>query len=144
MKALSFWSRVLVGVAVATVLFGVAMVLFGATFLDAIYLGQVDPVFWDGAPPAAAQAFKRFSYAVLGATVAGLGVLIGWVTHHGVRRGMRWAADGVLAATGVWFVLDTTLSIACGVWMNALVNTVFLVALVVPTAMARRHTSAKR
>lgn len=68
---------------------------------------------------------SEFTYAVLGAVMVGWMMLLAFIIHGPLRSGERWAWTAVVASVGVWFVLDTTMSLASGYPENAALNAVF-------------------
>lgn len=93
------------------------------------------------------DAHMRFTLAVLGA------VLIGWsITLLGATRVAR-RLDGaparsawrsVAAALVGWFAIDSTLSILTGFPLNAVMNTIFLIAFLAPMVRSGVLTDATR
>lgn len=93
------------------------------------------------------DAHMRFTLAVLGA------VLVGWsLTLLGATRvaqqlsgetgrsAWRWVAVALVG----WFAIDSTLSILTGFPLNAVMNTVFLIAFVAPMVRSGVLTDATR
>ncbi len=98
--------------------------------------GLMDPL------PAAATApealaYIDFVYGVLGA------VMVGWVSAYALMLHSPQPIDRVITwSFGIWFVLDTTMSLATGHPNNALLNAVSAVAFLVPhIALSLRPTA---
>ena len=90
--------------------------------------------FGTGTVPAGAEAMRRWLYAVEGSTLAAFGIL-GWsVVHGAIRRRVRWGRNALTIAVGVWFPLDTFVSLRAGVWANAVLNVVIALLLLGPLA----------
>jgi hypothetical protein len=140
MKSFSFWSRWLFVVALVIVVFGVFMALLnGTAVFDWLFNNQVDPVFWgDTAVPPPADTFQRFIYGVLGATVAGWGVFLVFITHYPFRRREKWAWNCILVGMGLWYLIDTPISLYFQVYFNAAFNSLLLVLAFLPLAFTRR------
>ena len=76
--------------------------------------------------------------ADLGGTDAGFFVLLYFLVHHGVARGLAWAHRGAVAGIACWFVIDSTGSALLGAGFNvALVNLPALLVLGVPLYLLR-------
>jgi hypothetical protein len=54
------------------------------------------------------------------------------LTQKGFSRKERWARDWLGAGILVWYVLDTMVSLYCGVVANAISNTVCLIGFALP------------
>lgn len=136
--AFGLWWRWLVVVTVGVMAFGLAMVLLpGPTqwfFTWLIFSGARSNALFS----LQATRYITFVYGVLGA------VMVGWMASLLVvvlgpyRRGERAGWDALAASMGVWFVVDTTFSLASGFWENALFNGVFFVLFAVPLAASYR------
>jgi hypothetical protein len=83
----------------------------------------------------------RFVTGVLGATMAGWGVLLGFILWRPFGERRRWAWWAVATSLGVWFALDTGLSCVSGYWENALLNTVVVAAFVPALGATYRSTT---
>jgi ABC-type multidrug transport system fused ATPase/permease subunit len=128
----AFWSKVLLAVIVATLVFGLSLV----------YLPQImQPIFnmiifnTTESPfdPEAAR-YITFVFGVLGA------VMVGWTIAliFLARRGGREAWQAITVSVVVWYVIDTIFSIYSGYAANAVLNTVVLAAFAVPLFMIYR------
>jgi hypothetical protein len=125
------WRRWLLAVGALLCAFGTAMALLSATPLFA--LAPIDSVFWGAAGPAdGTRDFQAWIYAAWGATLAGWGLTIAGIAAYPLARREGWAWRLPAVATVLWFVLDTAVSAAHGVWFNVAVNVVVLVAAGVP------------
>jgi len=127
------------------VLFGLALALFNQSLIfETLFHSNVDPVFWGaGAVPRSALDFRRWVYAVLGATVAGWGAFLTFLAHYAFRRRELWAWNCVLVGMLVWYLPDTILSMRSGVVFNAVFNTILLILVMSPLAFTRRHFSGQ-
>ncbi len=67
--------------------------------------------------------------------MAGFGLLAVFIAGNAFARGRRWAQDALAAALSLWHVLDTTISLLSGVWVNAGIDTDVLALFIVPLAM---------
>ncbi len=136
-----FWKNWLLLISLVVIVLGLVLVFFNQSPLfDLVFNRQIDPVFWSSAQlDPAALAFRHWSYGVLGATLAGWGVFLAFIVSRPFSRHERWAWNCVVAGLGLWYVLDTGLSISSGVWFNAAFNTVLLILLLPPLAITRRY-----
>jgi hypothetical protein len=140
MSRFGFWQAWLVAVSSAMAVFGIFMALFGATPLFNAFNQQIDPGFWgSAAPPASFVAFRSWIYAVWGATVASLGLLVALVAYSAFHTRATWVRNSLTACLVVWYALDTGASLAWGVTFNAVFNTVVLFFLAAPLAMTWRR-----
>ena len=129
MNTFDFWQKWLLGVAILLVAFGTILAVFPQSrALDLAFNSHIDPVFWgQGNLPPEAAMFQSWIYGVLGAVVAGWGILLAFVVHHPFKERRKWAWNGLATGIAVWFVLDTTLSVTHHVFFNAGFNTLVLV-----------------
>lgn len=142
MTAGKLWIRWMLGVAGLLVAMGVLMAVAGGTSAMGVLNDRIDPAFWgDASVTGPAAEYRAWVFAVLGGTMAGWAIAMIALIRHGIARGLRWAWNAVAVSLAVWFALDTGYSLAYGVWVNALGNTVLLAALAVPLAMTRRLTT---
>ncbi|TET54165.1 MAG: hypothetical protein E3J64_02330 [Anaerolineales bacterium] len=136
MNRFELWQRWLVAVGLAMVAFGIVMTFLNGTALFDVFNEQIDPVFWGTATlPDGARVFQRWVYGAWGATVAGLGVLVACVAHYPFKKGEAWSRNCLVVGMGVWYVLDTGVSIWFGVYFNALFNTALLALMAIPLAL---------
>ena len=132
-----FWWCWLVAVTAGVIVFGLAMVL--APGLTQAFFNRL--LFGSTAPPAAFGApvvdYLVFVYGVLGAVMVGWGVALLVLVAGPVRRGDASGWWAVCASLAVWFVIDSTFSVASGHWPNAGLNLAFFVLYAVPLAATR-------
>lgn len=140
MKGFLFWQRWLFGVGLLIILFGIMMALFSGTTLFQLFDSQVNPVFWGTEGLADnVRRFQQWIYGVLGATVAGWGILLTFIAHYPFKKKEKWSWDCLLVALLVWFLVDTAISLHFRVYFNAIFNTVLLILVVLPLVFTRRH-----
>lgn len=89
-------------------------------------------------PDEPASRHVTLGSAVLGAVMIGWACLLWPLVRGPVRRREPWAWTAIAVSVGVWFVIDSTLSIASGFGENALLNLVFAIAFAVPLWAIRR------
>lgn len=135
MNRLTFWTAWLMVVSLTMAVFGILMALLNQTRLFGGLMGEIENVFWpNGGATLGLLQFQEWVLGVWGATVAGFGLLAALVGGNAFGRRERWARDALAAALALWFLLDTALSLASRVWVNAAFNTVVLALFVLPLA----------
>jgi hypothetical protein len=80
----------------------------------------------------AARDYLHLSFCILGALMTGFGVAMWFLARCALAHGELWAWQAIAASLVVWFVLDTTASIAVGFERNAALN----IILALPGAIA--------
>jgi hypothetical protein len=139
MTRFEFWQRWLFAVSLLIVVFGLVLAAGSGTALMDPLNRLVDPVFWGGQPvPPPAAAFRGWTYAVMGAAMAGWGVFLAFVAHVPFRRRERWAWNCFVVGILAWYIPDTGSSLLAGVVFNAAVNTALLALLALPLIFTRR------
>jgi hypothetical protein len=140
MKRFLFWQRWLLIFSLVVVIFGMSMALFNRTLLFAIFDQQVNPSFWGASSlPAGVDEFQGWTYGVLGATMAGWGVFLAFVTRYPFRNRERWAWNCLALGLLLWYVIDTAISLSRGVVFNAIFNTGILILAALPLFFTRRE-----
>lgn len=81
--------------------------------------------------------YLRLPYMVLGAVMAGWSLLMLLVVRGPLKEGAEWAPRFLLLALGLWFVLDTGMSLVLGFPTHALFNIPFALALGIPLLALR-------
>ncbi len=129
MNRLPFWPMWLAVIALTMTAFGVLMVFSGPGGLLGSLTASVNGAFWpDGQTPSGLAEFQRWLYGTWGATVAGFGLLAAFLVGNAFLRRERWARNALAWSLGVWYVLDTGVSLQGHVWINVVFNTVVVVA----------------
>lgn len=86
----------------------------------------------------------RLVSAIGGGVMIGWGVAIWILANEGFKQAPELSRKIILASVSIWFVADSTASIAAGVPLNALSNTVYLAIFVLPLwnvrALSTAHT----
>ena len=140
MNRFSFWQAWLFVASLVIVAFGLALALFNQTApFDWLFNDRVNRAFWSSPDvPAAAASFQQWIYGVLGATVAGWGVVIAFIARDPFARRERWAWNGLALSLLAWFIPDTALSLRFGVTVNAILNLLLFVIVLLPLAFTRQ------
>ena len=140
MKRFLFWQRWLFVFSLVVIAFGLGMALLNRTSLFAVFDSQVNPVFWGVNPlPPGANEFQGWAYGVLGATMAGWGVILAFIAERPFRNRERWAWNTLLLGLSLWYLTDTSISLYFGVVFNAVFNTVIFILAVLPLIFTRRE-----
>jgi tetrahydromethanopterin S-methyltransferase subunit D len=128
-----FWQRWLLVVGVFVIIFGVFIALLNGTALfDTLFNKPINAVFWDDGPDDSTQDFQGWVYGILGATVAGWGVGLAFIAFYPFKRREPWAWNGLVVSMGLWFVLDSYISLSAGNYFNEFAVNVPLLLLVLP------------
>jgi hypothetical protein len=129
----SFWRNWMTGFCLATGLFGI--ILVGGGF--EITSGPTRLIFdlLNGPGELRLDPHMRFSLAVLGAVTIGWSLTLLAAVQAANQLGKRlgksiWIL--VTASVVSWYVIDSSLSIATGFGLNAIPNTVFMAAFLLP------------
>ena len=141
MSRFAFWQKWLLAVSVYLIAFGIVLALFPQSrLMNLAFNNQINPAFW-AAPSDMGPGTVRFQawiYGVLGATVAGWGVLLAFISHFPFKAKERWAWNAIAAGIGLWFIIDSPLSACYGVSLNLLFNTALLLLIAIPLAATRK------
>jgi hypothetical protein len=137
--ALRFWSRMIQGAAAVVLALSAVLMLappLGETFFHLVYFQQpASPV----PVPAEIQGYLRFANGIIGAVMAGWMMAVIVLARGPFRAGERFAWNAIAWPLLGWYVIDTTFSIAHGVWGNVLLNTGTALMFGVPLLASRRH-----
>ena len=133
----TLWHRWLMVVVIAVAVYAAALVvageLIGSAVFDPLGFGPESGDITGGTP----LEYATFIYGVLGAVIVGWMVTIGAIVRGPLRRGEPWAWWAVAISVGVWFLLDTGISIVLGFVSHGIFNLGFLAALAVPLVQLR-------
>jgi hypothetical protein len=132
------WDRLLevavLLVGVSGAFFVVAGTLTTSLFEWVVFGSAESPI-----PDGEAGRYVTFVYGVLGAVMIGWACLLWPLVRGPLRRREPWAWSAIAVSVGIWFVVDSTLSLASGFGENALLNLVFAIAFAVPLLAIRRR-----
>ncbi len=145
MEKFLFWQRWLLFVSFLIALFGVAMTFLNGTHFFDLFNQQIDPVFW-GTQDITDQTknFQRWVYGAWGATIAGWGVMLGFIVYYPFRRREAWSWKCLVVGLAVWYLLDSGISLYFKVCFNVVFNTGLLILAVLPLAFTRKSFSEGR
>ena len=141
MKNFHFWQKWLFIVGVSLSVFGLCLAFFSRSApMDFFFNKRIDPYFWEILDiPENSMRFRSWIYGVLGAVIAGWGILIAFWARFPFRTREKWAWNGLTFSTGVWFLADTAISAFSGVIFNVVVNTAILVVLALPLIFTKKY-----
>lgn len=130
-RSLNLWANWLVAVALVSGLIGLlfALTSIGSTLMDMLFG-------WSSAalPPATAEGdnLVRFFFGLIGGIMAGWGLALAGIAHVAFRRGERWAWMITALSIVTWFLVDSAVSAATGIYANVVGNVIFLVLFEIP------------
>jgi hypothetical protein len=135
-----FWRAwLLIGLTIQA-LIGYAIAFgYGTLAIFAWHRAGVAEALWSTSEfPTAVEPFRGFIMGVLGATMASWAVALLFVVAGPFARQERWAWWCVVVSVCSWAPVDTGLSLAHGVTVNAMFNAMALVMLAIPLAATWR------
>lgn len=128
-----FWQKWLNAWALLVTVFG--LVLAGGAFATTDGLTAALFALFGNPLPVDIDAHHRFAIGLMGAVTMGWGLTY-WTAFKALfalepaTAAPIWRS--LLFAGMVWFVIDSTISIATGFWMNAVSNTFLIIMLMIP------------
>lgn len=134
MGAFQFWQRWLVYSNIGFAFFGLLVAFAGDTFIFELHNAQTRDVFFMGGEiPPNVLLLKKFLFGIIGGTLAGSHLLMAYIAHYPLAGKKRWAHRALLYALLLWFIADSSVSIATGALYNVyLINIVALVVIGIP------------
>ena len=139
-----FWWQWLVVVTVIVSLFGISMVIMPELirqFFSLVIFSSPGIIGSFGSP---AVSYITLTHGVLGAVMFGWGVALLFILFGSFRRGAREGWLTVAVSVTAWFVPDTIFSLWTGFWMNAILNTIFVLAFAIPLIATYRSFADNR
>ena len=92
---------------------------------------------------AIATAEAKVGYAIAGGVFAGFMVMLLLITAPAIEQGNKSIIRATIYALLIWFVVDSSASIAGGAPMNAVSNAVFLVLYLLPLVWVKTSATAQ-
>ena len=139
-----FWQKWLFLVSLLIFVFGLAMVFLGGTAYFSFFSNYINSVFWDTVEVAdSLKEFQQWIYGVLGATMAGWGIMLLFISHYSFRKREKWSWNCITIAIAIWFLMDTSISLYSKVAFNAAFNTLILLLVILPLIFTRKYFSGK-
>ena len=134
------WRHWLTLVAAGVCGLGVVLILWptsGIFNLIIFYSRAMPPDFSAGA-----RAYVEFVYGVLGAVLIGWMAMVIALVQGPFARGEGFAWTMLAVPIAIWFVADTSFSLAMGYWQNAVLNSALFLLFAVPLGATRRYFRA--
>ena len=132
----AFWLGWLQVMLVMLMAYGLLMVVAGSvaeSLFSALGFGPPESI-----RSSDVSVYLRLPFAVLGAVLAGWATLMLFVVRGPLAAGAAWALRAMALSLGLWFVLDTGMSLVLGYPTHALFNLLFAAALGLPLWQLRR------
>ncbi|MFM8483760.1 MAG: hypothetical protein ACKOBT_10475 [Actinomycetota bacterium] len=129
------WVRWLEAVLVLVLAYSILLVVAGSvagSLFSAFGFGPADVIDTDEV-----RDYLKLPYMVLGAVLAGWAFTMLQLARGPLRDGATWVVPLMGRSFGLWFVLDTGMSLALGYPTHALFNVPFGVALAIPLVRLR-------
>lgn len=140
MDRFKFWQRWFFVLGVMIVVFGVFMAIFNQTSIFNFFNNQINPVFWQAVSFTEDTAqFQGWIYGVLGATMAGWGLMFIFIVQNPFQARQQWAWAAIAFSLGFWYLLDTAISLYFGVTFNAIFNTLLIGLVMLPLIRTRKY-----
>ncbi|AFY69927.1 hypothetical protein Pse7367_1639 [Thalassoporum mexicanum PCC 7367] len=81
----------------------------------------------------AANDYIFLVYGILGAVmIGGWMIPIIFILVGAFRHKQRWSWLAIASSIGIWFAIDSAISVMSGFWQNAVFNVVFLLMFMIP------------
>ena len=125
-----FWLRWLTLVALAVIVFGLSMFLLPSLsqgFFNLLIFQHIASPF-----AAAPERYIVFICGIYGVTIVCWMLALLTIIVIPFRRGELWAWWAITLSLGVWFVVDSTYSLAVGFSANAALNATIFVMFAIP------------
>ncbi len=130
--------------ALCLITYGAAIVGVAVARNDALLVAALSIDFPDNlAHLAGAMPQLWFAVGGIGAAAAGWGAMLYFIAKYPLARGEAWAWHACALSIGIWFVLDTVLSVALGALGNVPVNLAILAVFAAPLALLRLTPQAR-
>lgn len=134
----SFWIKWLIGVTFGVIAFSLGLIFIPDTMRETfnqLYLpSDAQTQFSD-----TAKNFVNLVYGILGAVMIGWAIMLLSTILGGFSHGERRAWITLSVSMVIWFVLDSSFSIAMGFPENALFNLVFFILYAIPLGATYRQ-----
>jgi len=128
-----FWRKWLMVVILVMGLFGLVIVVWGPLALPNFFgMALYSPFMGDGMPPLQLNQFDSWIFGVLGATIIGWTVTMGFIVAVPFGRREPWSWWCILVSLLAWYIPDTGISAYHGNLANVMFNTVALGAALLP------------
>ena len=139
-----FWLTWLAAVTVGVIAFGLLLVVapgVGRQGFSLLVFSSADRISEFGSE---AASYIELAHAVMGSVMIGWGMALLLVLRGPMRRDLLEGVKIFAVSLLVWFIPDTTFSIASGFWQNAILNVVFAVLFAIPITALYRQAQEHR
>ncbi len=144
MAGFQFWQKWLFVVGLIVTAFGAFMAFLNSTAAFDLLNVHYNLVFWGSkSVSGGTKAFQQWIYGAWGGTVVGWGILVAFMAHYPFKAREKWAWTALFTAMLVWFVVDTGISLYFRVYVNAILNAVLFMAIMLPLVFTRRYFVGK-
>lgn len=131
--------RWLYAAAIAHLLGGALLSWWGDSALFGAYHQTIEQAFWGADIPAAAHALQVWWFALFGATVQSYALYMGALIYIGARYRLSVAWAWLIAGIVLWAPQDIYISLRAGIWSHVWVDSVAVLALILPLGWLYRH-----
>lgn len=141
MNKFNFWQKWFFITALIIIVLGLGLAFLGqTTIFNCLINNQINNAFY-GTPQIPEDAFKyqRFIYGVLGAVVAGWGIVLAFIAQHPFKKKEKWVWKSIILGASFWFITDTGFSVYYKAYNNALMNTLLFIIIVLPLILTRNE-----
>jgi hypothetical protein len=146
MDKFEFWQKWLFYVGVIVAGIGVWMTFLTDTQVFREITTQYDKVFWGDnleAVDIRMRAFQLWVYGAWGGTLAVWGVYIAFLAHYPFKNKEKWVWNCLVYGTGVWFFIETAISVRFSVMPNIIINVLIFSAIIWPCIMSKSYFEAE-
>ncbi len=129
-----FWQQWLFYTSILFALFGIAFALYGNNIFFLPYNQVLAKIFWSTPGiPSEVEPFRAFIWGPLGATITCCYILLAYIAYYPFKRKERWARNAIMAAFGIWVILDSVACIKYGVYFQIyFINTFSIIVKALP------------
>jgi hypothetical protein len=141
-----FWYSWLLISSIVIVVMGLTIALFSDTAIFKIlFNNHINKVFWNyNIQPGNFVEFQKWIYGVLGAVMAGWGVIIFYLILRPFKELQAWAWECLLIGITVWYMIDTLISFHYHVIFNVIFNSILLLLILLPLAFTKKQFVSTR
>lgn len=140
-KKFLFWQQWLFYSSLLFAVFGVVLAVYGDNPLFRPYNRLLAEIFFDEPDfPEKADLFRAFTLGPLGGTIACCYILLAFMARFPFRNKEKWSRDAIVAAFGIWFILDSAVCLYYQVDIQAYaVNGLSLLQKALPLAFTWKY-----
>lgn len=141
MNKFDFWQKWFFITALIIIVFGLNLAFFGQTVIfNYLINNQINNAFWGTTQiPKDALKYQRFIYGVLGAVVAGWGIVLAFIAQYPFKKKEKWVWKSIILGASIWFITDTGFSVYYNAYNNALMNTLLFIIIGLPLILTKNE-----